>query len=116
MQTKNHHALLICEDCLQMIANGEVADRGDIGQVPKDLQSADDAHLYNLPGDNQTNNAGSRHAARIEAHWPTVDGWHIVPGDSDDDRCFSWLSCDGCGSGLGGYRAAAHAFQAEVNG
>jgi hypothetical protein len=91
-----------------MIANGEVGDRGDISTLPIHAQSPEDAHLYNLPGDDADNNAGTRHAARMNVHWPAEDGWHLTPDCSEDcEGDFSWHSCDACGSTLGGDRHAA---------
>lgn len=108
------HELNICTDCLMMLANGDVGDRGDIGQVPAYLQSEDDAHLYNLPGDDQEHNANSRHAARMNAHWPGEDGWELSPNCHQEcDGEFSWSSCDGCGSTLGGDRHPAVAWKHE---
>lgn len=36
--------------------------------------------------------------------------------DTDDEGGFSWQSCDGCGSTLGGQRYAAHALMTHING
>ncbi len=108
------HELNICTDCLMMLANGDVGDRGDIGELTEYQQDADDAHLYNLPGDDQWNNANTRHAARMNAHWPGEDGWELVPGDCEGSCEFSWSSCDGCGSSLGGDRHHAVAWKREV--
>lgn len=108
--TDETYALRVCTDCAGMIANGEVSPRCDIGQVPAHILDEDDAHLYDMPGDDQSNNAGTRHATRMNAHWPAADGWVLALGDYGDDVEFSWTSCDGCGSTLGGYRASATAF------
>jgi hypothetical protein len=97
--------LEICSDCAMMVANAEVGDRGDIGAVPAHAQNEDDAHLYNLPGDDHENNAASRHAARISAMWPRHDVVLYI-GDGDDPW-FSSHSCDACGSTLGGDRLPA---------
>lgn len=102
--TDTYH-LRICVDCAAMAANGDVGDRGDIGDLPEHAQDADDAHLYNLPGDDAEHNANSRHAARMDAY---TGGLVIAPGDGEGE--FSWRSCDGCGSSLGGSRFEATGF------
>ena len=38
---------------------------------------------------------------QIKERW---QGYHLVNGDSDKDRTFSWSPCEGCASHLGGYR------------
>jgi hypothetical protein len=88
----------ICTDCLMMAANGDVGDRGPVGP----WCDADDAHLYELPRDDQWNNANTRHAARMDA-WCV--GAHIIAGDGEGQ--FSWRQCEGCGSTLGGDRHQA---------
>ena len=106
--------LNICTDCLMMLANGDVGDRGDIGELTEYQQDADDAHLYNLPGDDQEHNANSRHAALMEYHWPGADGWELYPSCPEDcEGGFSWSSCNGCGSTLGGDRHPAVAWKHE---
>jgi hypothetical protein len=100
---------MVCTDCLMLMANGDVGDRGDISKLSEYQQSEDDAHLYNLPGDDGENNANSRHAARMDAHW---QGYHVVPACPEDcEGEFSWSSCDGCGSTLGGDRHPAIAWK-----
>lgn len=112
METTETYDLDICVDCLMLIANGEVGDRGDIGNLTEYQQSEDDAHLYNLPGDDHQNNAASRHAARIDAHWPAADGWTIAPNCPEEcEGGFSWSGCDACGSTLGGERHPAVAMK-----
>lgn len=106
-RTRDTDDLYVCTDCYLLLVNGEVHDRGDICHVPSYAQSADDAHLYNLPGDDQSANAARRHAARVHAY---TSGADIVPGDTDRDTEFSWSTCDGCGSRLGGSRHHVVAF------
>lgn len=101
------YELRICTDCLCMAANGDVGDRGDIGDLPEHAQRVDDAHLYNLPGDDAQNNPNTRHAARMDA-W--TGGLEVVP-TGEGEGSFSWSSCDGCGSTLGGDRHEAVGFR-----
>ena len=79
------HDIQVCTDCLMMMANGEVGDHGD---APEGATWADD-------------NADTRHVAKMEAMWPSVDGWHMVPGD-DDGEGFGWRRVVRVGSSLGG--------------
>ena len=45
---------------------------------------------------------------------PGWDGWHVVLDSNDDgDTHFSWSSCEGCGSRLGGDRLPAAAWEKE---
>lgn len=108
------YALRVCVECAQMIANGEVTARCDIRNVPSHILDADDAHLFDMPGDDADNNPATRHAARMNAQWPGKDGWVIALGDYGDDVDFSWVECGGCGSTLGGYRHSATAFKVDA--
>ena len=72
----------VCVDCLTVTANGELLDGG--------------------PG------SVAEHVRRMTALWG--DDVEIVPG-SDDEGSFSWSSCDGCGSTLGGDRYTAYAIE-----
>lgn len=77
----------VCDNCVYVIANG--------------CESEDDA----LAADRQL----------IE--WPPDSGWRLVSGDCGEDATychFSWQSCDGCGSPLGGTRHLAHAMREKV--
>lgn len=77
--------LSVCSDCIQLLANGEIND----GEDTAEKCAAGQARVW---GDDVT---------------------HLVPGggseDDDGDRGFSWQSCDGCGSNLGGDRFQAFA-------
>lgn len=75
-------SLQVCSDCLMMMANGDLGGEGD-----------PDAH-----------------AARMDAEWPSEDGWHLSPGDLDEPG-FSWNQCDACSSMLGGDRSEAFAMR-----
>lgn len=78
------HALEVCSDCIFLLANGEVTDSN---------------------GDDTT----AAHAAKMAAVWG--ERFDIVPsGEEEEEASFSWQSCDGCGSTLGGDRFAATAF------
>ena len=76
----------VCSDCLMMMANGEI---GDVSEAETEA-----------------------HAAAMDAAWPMSEGWHLSPDhrESDDDT-FSWQSCEGCKSSLGGDRHAAVAMR-----
>lgn len=95
MKITDEHTLRVCVDCLTLLANGE---------EPPECE----------PGE---------HVAKM-ARW---DGYSITLGwtaeeyarhdiDSEDEEAdhlgFSWRSCDGCGSNLGGDRFAATAWKA----
>lgn len=75
----------ICTDCLCYLANG------DVPEERPDLR------------------------AEIAKWWP--DGpkgewWGLVPV-GEDEGCFSWASCDACGSTLGGGRFDAVAYRGD---
>lgn len=69
--------LKVCVDCAQIIANGEIDDGTDRGQIVADLQ------------------------VQI---WGADAFGLVLSGDLDEEPHFSWSSCDGCGSTLGGDR------------
>lgn len=73
----------ICDDCLHLVANGEV---------------------MGPEGENLTDDI----AARIDERWGELAP-HLVPAcENCDEECgFSWSDCDGCGSPLGGTRHRA---------
>lgn len=73
------HDLAVCTDCVQIIANGEISDGTD---------------------------TGDQVAAAQVVKWGDLAA-HMVLGDTDEPW-FSWSSCDGCGSPLGGDRFNAH--------
>lgn len=79
------HELAVCTVCLHLLANGEYNDGTDAAEVAS-------AGMVRIWGD---------------------DARHLVPGggrdDDDGERGFSWCSCDGCGSPLGGDRYQAYA-------
>jgi hypothetical protein len=107
MHTTDHTDLEICTDCLMLLANGDVGDRGP---APAGTSwSDDDAHLYERDTDDTNENATARHARKVEAMWPTADGWHLMLGG--DVLGFSYRWCDCCGSTLGGDRFTATAMQ-----
>lgn len=75
-----------CTDCLMMDANGTLGDVSEEADVA--------------------------HAAAMEVQWPTADGWHTHNVcDEDCEGSFSWSTCDGCGSHLGGDRHPAVAMR-----
>ena len=72
-----HYELDVCIDCLALIANGE-CETPDPGWDPSDVSD----------------------------RW---DGFHLMAAcepENLETMCgsFSWMSCDGCGSTLGGER------------
>lgn len=71
--------LLVCGDCAQVIANGEIDDGTDRGDEIAALQ--------------------------VEV-WG-ADAWGLVLGDTDDMVDFSTRRCDGCGTYLAGERFPA---------
>lgn len=71
-------SLAVCEDCAQIIANGEISAYEDNGAAVAAAQVAQ----------------WGEHAA------------HLVLGDLEGSW-FSWESCEGCGSTLGGERHSA---------
>lgn len=77
---QGHTEVWICTDCGALTANGELG-QGDRG--------ADEAHA-------------SLMADHLGETIP------LVLGDSWWDQDFSWHSCDGCGSRLGGFRHHAY--------
>jgi len=71
--------LEVCVDCIMLLANGETGDEQET----------------------------AAHAAKINALWGDTQ---LVPAcDEDCEGWFSWSSCDGCGSTLGGDRHKAAA-------
>lgn len=107
MPIESRYPIEICTDCLFLIANGTIGDHDDRPwQVEPD---SDGTHIYNRPEDDQDENPDSRHAALMEAQWPTSDGWNIYLGDHETE--FSASPCDGCGSRLGGSRHEAMAIR-----
>jgi hypothetical protein len=86
MSTKTEqHEIQVCVDCLFMLANGEIGDTASAEQ-------------------------NAAHIARMAGHWG--NGWELFLG-SDDEGSFSWSSCEGCGSTLGGDRQTAYAIRRE---
>lgn len=79
--------IVVCGDCLLLIANGELTD-------------------------SDGNDIAEAHAAKITALWGDEKGsWHLVPAcDENCDGEFSSSQCDGCGSTLGGDRHKAVVF------
>lgn len=125
--TESYH-LEACEDCIALLANGDVGDRGEMPRnVAADRayhaeagiplgREADGDHLYNRPDDDDDENPTARHDAKVEAKWPSADGWNLDPGSCEDHGgCveFSWSACEVCGSRLGGSRHAAFAWRAD---
>lgn len=72
--------IAICDDCLFLIANGEVTD-------------------------GEGNDITEQHAAKVSAIWG--DGYVLAMGDGEP--FFSYSDCDGCGDKLGGCRHNATA-------
>ncbi len=79
--TKEITDIQVCADCILYIANGD------------------------LPEDDNSN--GWR-PEQFETKWK---GYQVCAGYSDQDNEFSWSSCDGCGSVLGGSRHHCHAWE-----
>ena len=118
--------LQACGDCIALLANGDVGDRGEMPRnvaadraycadagLPIGLE-ADGDHLYDLPGDDQDENPTTRHADKVAEQWPPDDGWHLELGSCEDHGgCveFTWSACEVCGSRLGGSRHAATAWR-----
>lgn len=79
--------LSVCVDCTGMIANGDPGGETD----------------------------PEAHAEKMSKQWPPAEGWNLVLHCSEHpDGCegsFSWSSCDGCGSQLGGDRHHAIAMR-----
>lgn len=101
----------LCSDCVYMVANGEVPDRGPMPRtIAHGIEAGairdDDAHLYNSDDDDDRDeNASTRHAEKMGAQWPTDDPaswWELCLGD--DEAEFSSRQCDGCGTRLAGTR------------
>lgn len=73
----------ICVDCVMFTANGEVT-----GSQGEDLTA--------------------EHAAKMAELWgDSVNHIHDVTNAETGEHWFSWSSCDGCGSPLGGSRYPA---------
>jgi hypothetical protein len=87
--------LWVCSDCIILLANGETADPVP-DPAPLSLLTGEDVVPGGEHDDDCPNHAGS----------PTR-------GEQDCDcetQSFSWSTCDGCGSVLGGDRHAATVF------
>lgn len=78
-----HDDLSVCDDCAQILANGEINDGTDRGEEV--------AHA-------------------IAILWPV--GTLVLACGEDCCDSFSWGQCDGCGTILGGGRHPAVAFAA----
>jgi hypothetical protein len=71
-----------------------------------EIQVCVDCLLLIANGETTESTTVEEHAAKMDALWS--DDWHIVLG-SDGESNFSWSSCEGCGSKLGGARETAFA-------
>jgi hypothetical protein len=93
METKEASQMAVCTDCLSVLANGEC-------EYPS--QTAADAH-----GEGMTRMLGDH---EVTLGWPFTaqdqEDWDAGI-EIDDQLGFSWRSCDGCGSPLGGDRFKA---------
>lgn len=97
--------LEVCTDCLQILANGSLG--GDEEYRTTEEVVADMARIWgNLLG--QITLGRLQEENETEEHYEEyLSGW----GDgSDGNAGFSWSSCDGCGSSLGGDRYYATAW------
>jgi hypothetical protein len=55
-------------------------------------------------GDEQ---AEQEHTDRMAEQWAGIPGTLVLSGGEDEELWFSWSSCDGCGTDLGGDRLSA---------
>lgn len=74
----------VCEDCVFLLANGEVTD--GLG-----------------------NDITEQHAEKVSTIW----GSRYILIYDGEDSFFGWTECDGCGDKLGGTRYNATAIQIE---
>lgn len=83
--TTETYDLLICVDCMMLLANGE--------PNPEWSEAETEAHI-----------------GEMDFNFPP-EQWVVVPGDSEKDHDFSWSQCELCGSRLGGTRMHAVAWE-----
>ena len=100
LEHEDAEGLELCADCTGLLANGEYNE--DYGAW-ESVEALTDA---------------------IDKQWPEAEGWHIDyagctepdEDDTDEDDAryhidFTWSSCDGCGSTLGGSRCQGYAWR-----
>lgn len=88
----NTYRLLICTDCLLHLANGEC---GDCHETTEDVD-AHDREPMGLVTDHVT--------LGMLYEYHSCEREEYDEGCDCEDYGFSWSSCDGCGSHLGGDR------------
>ncbi len=88
------HRLEVCEDCLQILANGSLGDHAE----PRTTEEvvADMAYIWE-------GNLGQITLGRTQEEDETKEEFEDST-QSEDEGWFSWSSCEGWGSGLGGDR------------
>lgn len=92
------YPMAVCVDCLMMHANGEIG--GDAGEEENAAHAA--AMSAQLEGAQMTLGTVTGACEYCDAARETDPD-----GDWECEAWFSWSSCDGCGSGLGGDRSHA---------
>jgi len=110
VSTNETHDASVCGDCLMWIANGEppLSDPATGADLNEEGEAAwVDAWV--------TRNAGTYWVC---SSWPTADGEEWTDEDQyygrDVESCFSWSSCDACGSTLGGDRHPAARWEVDA--
>lgn len=83
--TTETYDLLICVDCMMLLANGEPNPEWSEAETEDHLRAMEEVYPF--------------------------EQWVVVPGDAEKDHEFSWSSCDLCSSPLGGTRMHAVAWE-----
>lgn len=102
----NHGYGWCCEDCLFMLANGEVEDWTE-EQTAEWHQT-----VQERLGDVNVGLGGEHAEGCPNVDQDTGEWLGMSDCDCEQDE-FSWSPCDVCGSGLGGSRDAVHFFTYE---
>ncbi len=143
MKTPDAHTIDVCTDCLLLLANGEIGEgprtAEEVGLAISEIWAGWDISIGRMKSEDVV---AEIHTAGGQPHSPCVylappqvlalipedfltlaledqlaaqlwDGWALCSCEDTAEGWFSWSSCEGCGSGLGGDRHYATAWRVE---